>query len=331
VVVEAELTAHGGDVGECPVFNGGFLWPNLRAAQTSRLAGAWSAPGSGDHGGVPEALAEKYGIATQTCYDIRWRRKGEIAAILADWSNEFSDLWAAQKHARVADLVYLADQIQERMNELIEDAERATETLRSVDPTAGPVRVPLRDWRGLTRDKAKLLDQIMNEMGQNPQHLPALAEHRREVLGLASGLPAKTYPIDVRVEVAQLVWLATAARMAARSWLAASVRAGSVRLAGVVSCAQRRAERLHASWAFSSAGVSLSITPASISPRRAAASLTTNVVVAMSACSRATRTRSAGSGWLARLRWVWISQAASAASSPCAIRGSPSQHRCLSK
>jgi hypothetical protein len=40
-------------------------------------------------------------------------------------------------------------------------------------------------------------------------------------------------------------------------------------------------ERLRASWAFSSAGVSLSTTPASISPRRAAASLTTTVVVAM--------------------------------------------------
>jgi hypothetical protein len=52
--------------------------------------------------------------------------------------------------------------------------------------------------------------------------------------------------------VAQPVWLATAARMATRSCLAASSRAGSVRLAGVVSSAQRRAERLHASWTFSS-------------------------------------------------------------------------------
>jgi uncharacterized iron-regulated membrane protein len=61
-----------------------------------------------------------------------------------------------------------------------------------------------------------------------------------------------------------------------------------VRLAGVVSSDQRRAERLHASWAFSNAGVSLPMTPASISPRRAAASPTTTVVVAMSACTRAT-------------------------------------------
>jgi uncharacterized protein YfiM (DUF2279 family) len=74
-----------------------------------------------------------------------------------------------------------------------------------------------------------------------------------------------------------------------------------VRLAAVVSSAQRRAERLHASWAFSNAGVSLSTTAASSSPRRAAASLTTTVVVAMSACTRATRTRSAGSVWLARV------------------------------
>ena len=53
--------------------------------------------------------------------------------------------------------------------------------------------------------------------------------------------------------------------------------------AGVVSSAQRRADRLHASWACSSAGVSLLITPASISSRRSAASQTTVVVVAMSA------------------------------------------------
>jgi hypothetical protein len=54
--------------------------------------------------------------------------------------------------------------------------------------------------------------------------------------------------------VAQPVWLATAVRIAARSWLAASTRAGSVRLACVVSSAQRRAERLHAGWAFSKPG-----------------------------------------------------------------------------
>jgi hypothetical protein len=33
----------------------------------------------------------------------------------------------------------------------------------------------------------------------------------------------------------------------------------------------------------------------------------------MSACTRATRTRSAGFGWLARVRRAWISQAARAA------------------
>jgi hypothetical protein len=96
-------------------------------------------------------------------YAFRHRNKHRTAVTLAGWCDQFSDLWSVKKHARVADLQYLADQIQARMDELIEDAERATETLRSVDPTAGPVRVPLRDWRGLTRDKAKLLDQIMTE------------------------------------------------------------------------------------------------------------------------------------------------------------------------
>jgi hypothetical protein len=43
--------------------------------------------------------------------------------------------------------------------------------------------------------------------------------------------------------------------MAARSWPAASTRAGSVRLTGVVSSAQRRAERRQASWALWSLNV----------------------------------------------------------------------------
>jgi hypothetical protein len=42
--------------------------------------------------------------------------------------------------------------------------------------------------------------------------------------------------------LAQPVWSRTAARMAARSWLAASTSTGSVRLAGVVNSAQRRPE-----------------------------------------------------------------------------------------
>jgi hypothetical protein len=151
----------------------------------------------------PEQLAEKYDIATQTCYDIRYKHKSRIAAVLAEWSNEFSDLWAVKKHARVADAVHDLDQLQARMDELKEDAERATETVRNVDPTAGPVRVPLPAWRGLTRDKAKLRDQIMNEMGQNPQHLAALAGERaasaRGWLGVQSSKSKVTYPIDLRV------------------------------------------------------------------------------------------------------------------------------------
>jgi hypothetical protein len=89
---------------------------------------------------TPEELAQKYSIELQSIYAFRHRNKHRIAVTLAEWSDQFSDLWSVKKHARVADLQYLADQIQARMDELIEDAERATETLRSVDPTAGPVR-----------------------------------------------------------------------------------------------------------------------------------------------------------------------------------------------
>src|SRR5215217_5095613 len=72
----------------------------------------------------------------------------------------------------------------------------------------------------------------------------------------------KINPAGDLIRGAHPVWLASAARMAARSWPAASTRAGSVRLADVVSSAQRRAERLQANWAFPSVGLSLSMTPA---------------------------------------------------------------------
>ena len=127
----------------------------------------------------PEALAEKYGRALQTVYDFRWKNKHRINAVLAEWSNEFSDLWAVKKHARVADLIADHDSLRERQDELIEDAERATEVMRRVDPDAAPVRVPAREWRALVRDKAKLNHQIAEEMGQLVQHAGALSEQQR--------------------------------------------------------------------------------------------------------------------------------------------------------
>ena len=123
----------------------------------------------------PDEIAEKYGIPTQSVYDIRNRRKAELQAILDDWSNEFGDLWAVKKHARVADLEHLADELQARMDELKADAEAATETMRKVHPEAAPVRVPMREWRALTREKANLLDQICREMGQDAATIDRIA------------------------------------------------------------------------------------------------------------------------------------------------------------
>jgi hypothetical protein len=71
----------------------------------------------------------------------------------------------------VADLEHLADELQARMDELKADAETATETVRNVDPDATPVRVPMRKWRALTREKAKLLAQIAHEMGVSTRPL----------------------------------------------------------------------------------------------------------------------------------------------------------------
>jgi hypothetical protein len=123
----------------------------------------------------PDELAAKYDRPVQTIYDFRWRNKHRINVVLAEWSDQFSDLWSVKKHARMADLQYQADTLQELMNELKEDAAAATETMRRVDPDASPVRVPTREYRGLVRDKAKLLDQIEDSMGQRVRDAAVIA------------------------------------------------------------------------------------------------------------------------------------------------------------
>jgi hypothetical protein len=75
-----------------------------------------------------------------------------------------------------------------------------------------------------------------------------------------------------------------------------------VRLAGLVNSPQRFAMRLHAIWLASSDGASRGITSTSIWPFLAAASVMMLVVLVISACTRATRTRSAGSGLAAKVR-----------------------------
>jgi hypothetical protein len=99
------------------------------------------------------------------------------------------------------------------------------------------------------------------------------------------------------------VGLVAAAAIAARTSLAALTNAGSVRLAGLVSSSRQRfAVRLHAIWLASSAGASRCMMSLSILPFRAAAWVRMPAVPVISACTRATRTRSAGSGLLARVR-----------------------------
>jgi hypothetical protein len=102
--------------------------------------------------------------------------------------------------------------------------------------------------------------------------------------------------------VAHPPWLLAVAAIAARSSLAAPANAGSVRLAGLVSSPQRFADLLQATWLASSAGPSRCITSSSIWPLVAAASVMTLVVLVMSACTRAIRTKLAGSGLAARVR-----------------------------
>jgi len=143
-----------------------------------------------------ESLAEKYEVQPQAIYDFRWRRKGDIAHVLADWANEFSDLHSVKKHNRVAELEYLKRTLYERLGELEADAVTATETMRRVDPEATAVRVPLREWRATVRDIARLEHQIAEEMGQLAQHIGGLlpevpASQRLRLLGLTNNVKTK--------------------------------------------------------------------------------------------------------------------------------------------
>jgi hypothetical protein len=65
-----------------------------------------------------EALGEKYDVQPQSIYDFRLRNKGRIAAVLAEWTNEFSDLHSVKKHNQVAELEYLKATLFERLGEL---------------------------------------------------------------------------------------------------------------------------------------------------------------------------------------------------------------------
>jgi hypothetical protein len=114
-----------------------------------------------------EVLAERYSVHPSSVYGFKDRHASEIAAVLADWSDEFSDLWSVKKHNRIADLQGLLDGIHERMAELLTEAERATEEMRRVmGPDSAPVLVPGPEWRGYVREAARLEHQIADEMGQ---------------------------------------------------------------------------------------------------------------------------------------------------------------------
>ena len=113
-----------------------------------------------------EALGEKYDILPQSVYDFRWRNKHRIAVVLAEWSNQFSDLWSVKKHARIADLQADLDSLKARQQELLDDAAAQTEVMRRVDPDAALVRVDGPEWRAIIREKARLSAQIEKSMGQ---------------------------------------------------------------------------------------------------------------------------------------------------------------------
>jgi hypothetical protein len=147
-----------------------------------------------------EAIAEKYGVKTQYVYDTRYDHKAELQAILDDWSNEFSDLWSVKKHDRVADAQHDLDEVNARLAELKEDAERATETMRNVHPEASPVRVPSREWRALVNLKIKLRDQICREMGQDATTIDRIADDMNVLtkLGLLGLAPSERVKAEKR-------------------------------------------------------------------------------------------------------------------------------------
>jgi hypothetical protein len=58
-----------------------------------------------------DQIATKHGVVDQTVYDIRKRHRPAIQKIYDNWTDKFTDLWAVQKHNRMADAVGDLDEV----------------------------------------------------------------------------------------------------------------------------------------------------------------------------------------------------------------------------
>ena len=79
-------------------------------------------------GDSPEVIAEAHGKPVQTIYDIRWRDKAKLAEILTNWSNEFTDIPRVNKHNRLAELNWLAEEQLNLLLAMKEEADSPVET-----------------------------------------------------------------------------------------------------------------------------------------------------------------------------------------------------------
>ena len=176
-------------------------------------------------GDSPGVIAEAHGKPVQTIYDIRWRDKAKLAEILTNWSNEFTDIPRVNKHNRLAELNWLAEEQLNLLLAMKEEAEAATEAMRQHHPDAATVSVPKREWNACVRQLAKLDEQIATEMGQLP-HLagnllagvPSVLS-RRNLVGLGRAGDVKVFgpePVPPGPSQAELEREARKAESAAR-------------------------------------------------------------------------------------------------------------------
>jgi hypothetical protein len=141
------------------------------------------------------------------------RRKADVQAVVADWSNKFDHIWATRKENRIRVLVARYEEIQDLINALYDHAQRETETLRNVDPEAGDVPVSGTEFRAYSRDQQRILREIADEMGQLVS---------RSQPDLSANKPHLTHTVE-GVDLAKALGIITTSHAAAESVPAAPV------------------------------------------------------------------------------------------------------------
>jgi hypothetical protein len=119
-------------------------------------------------------IAEKYGISEEAVRQHAHYHRAVIAEKSAEINDRVTGVWATEKISRMALLTHQVEEIQDHMDALVEEAERATEEMRKqFGPDAARVRVDYKEWCRYVDLQVKILHEIAEQMGQIPARVPA--------------------------------------------------------------------------------------------------------------------------------------------------------------